>query len=74
MAKSKYIDVNKEQYLEALFMDLDKHSKMVSFDNRAQLIHNFVMGNPSNDDKKNINGLTIVDGRVLIGPRNKIKK
>ena len=74
MAKSKYIDVNKEQYLEALFMDLDKHSKMVSFDNRAQLIHDFVIGNPSNDDKRIVNGLTIVDGKILIGPRNRSKK
>ena len=75
MAKSKYLDVNKEQYLNALFLDLEKSAKMVSFDNRAQMIHDFVIGNPSNDepDTRISNGLTIIDGRVLIASR-KVKK
>lgn len=76
MAKTKYLDVNKEQYLNALFLDLEKSAKMVSFDNRAQMIHDFVIGNPSNDDEniKISNGLTIVDGRVLISSRKSKRK
>lgn len=77
MSKStKYLDVNKEQYLEALFIDLEKNSKkMVSFDDRAKMIHDFVMGNSSNDDiSVTNNGLTIVNGKVLIKSRKKSKK
>ena len=76
MAKTKYLDVNKEQYLNALFLDLEKSAKMVSFDNRAQMIHDFVIGNPSNDDEniKISNGLTIVDGRVLISSKKSKRK
>lgn len=76
MAKSNYIDVNKEQYLEALFLDLEKSSKMVSFDDRAKLIHDFVVGNPSNDEPERImsNGLIIEDGKIIISPRKSRKK
>ena len=71
MAKSKYVDINKEQYLNALFLDLEKSSKMVSFDNRAKMIHDFVVGNPSNDEqtKTTNNGLTFIDGKVVIESR-----
>ena len=76
MAKSKYVDINKEQYLNALFLDLEKSSKMVSFDNRSKMIHDFVMGNPSNDElSKTINnGLTFMDGRVVIESRKRKKQ
>lgn len=75
MAKSTYLDINKEQYLEALFLDLEKSSKMVSLENKAELIRNFVIGNPSNDESTRVtsNGLTIIDGRVLISARKKRK-
>ena len=49
MAKPKYIDVNKEKYLEALFLDLEKSAKMISFDDRAKLIHDFIVEHPSSD-------------------------
>lgn len=76
MAKTKYLDVNKEQYLQALFLDLEKSNKMVSFDNKAKMIHDFVVGNPSSDEpiERISNGLTIIDGRILISSRKKSKK
>lgn len=76
MAKLKYVDVNKQQYMESLFLDLEKSAKMVSFDNKAQMIHDFVVGNPSNDEevRTTSNGLTMINGRVLIASRKSKKK
>ena len=46
---TKYIDVNKENYLKALFIDLEKSAKSVNYDDRSKIIHDFIMGHPSND-------------------------
>ena len=71
MAKT-FVDVNKENYMKALFLDVQKQAKMVSFPDSAKLIHDFVMNNPTNSDSVNIkNGLEIRDGLIVIKPRIK---
>ena len=72
-----YIDVNKENYMKALFTDLEKTAKMVSMKDTAKLIHDFVVGNPTNDKEDRVvldNGLTLVDGKILIKARGLLKK
>ena len=72
MAKT-FVDVNKENYMKALFLDVQKQAKMVSFPDSAKLIHDFVMNNPTNSDStENIkNGLVIRDGLIVIKSRMK---
>ena len=71
MAKSVYVDVNKENYLKALFRDVQKQTKMLDFDEakNAKLIHDFVVGNPTNtDDNSDIrkrNGCFVITARNL---------
>ena len=69
-----YVDVNKEAYMKALFLDVQKQSKMVDFPNRAKLIHDFVMNNPTNSDSNtslNKNGVLTRNGRIVIQSRTK---
>lgn len=71
---SKFIDVNKENYMKALFLDVQKQAKMVDFPDSAKLIHDFVMNNPTNSDSKatiNKNGLLVRDGKIVIQARKK---
>ena len=66
---TKYVDVNKENYMKALLTNLQKTNKMISLDERAKLIHDFVVGNPSNDSSKTKvrNGLILnKNGSVVI--------
>ena len=66
-----FIDVNKENYMKALFLDVQKQAKMVSFPDTAKLIHDFVMNNPTNNDNKSIdkNGLIKRNGCFIIHSR-----
>lgn len=70
MAKASYVDVNKDKYMKALFLDLQKSTKMISLDEKGDIIHNFIMNNPSNDKsevKINNNGLPLSkDGHILV--------
>lgn len=69
-----FIDVNKENYMKALFLDVQKHTKMVNFPDTAKLIHDFVMNNPTNSDSKshiNKNGVEVRNGRIVIHARRK---
>ena len=71
---SKFIDVNKENYMKALFLDVQKQAKMVDFPDSAKLIHDFVMNNPTNSDSNtslNKNGVLTRDGRIVIQSRTK---
>jgi hypothetical protein len=52
---SKYKDINKEDFMKALFLELQGHNKMVSFEKQAKILHDFVLGNPTNE--KDIKGL-----------------
>lgn len=77
MAKSVYVDVNKEKYLQALFRDVQKQNKMLDFDEakNAKIIHDFVVGNPTNtDDSKSTSGLPKRNGCFVIASRKKSKK
>lgn len=68
MAKATFIDVNKEKYLKALFRDVQKQTKMIDFENEsknAKIIHDFVVGNATNGDKKN-SKLKKRNGRFVI--------
>ena len=71
---STFVDVNKENYMKALFLDVQKQAKMVNFPDTAKLIHNFVLNNPTNLDSStsiNKNGLLIRDGKIVIQSRFK---
>lgn len=74
-----FVDVNKENYMKALFMDLEKTAKAKIAD-ASQLIHDFVVGNPTNDVNDNTgreilpNGLVRLNGRILIKATGLLKK
>lgn len=73
--KSTYVDVNKEKYMKALFLDLQKQSKLVDYQNNADIIHNFVINNPTNDSSPVGNhGLLTDNGRIVIKARRKSAK
>lgn len=77
MAKSVFVDVNKEIYLRALFRDIQKQTKMVCFEDEAKnakLIHDFVVGNPTNVDNVDKHGALKRDGLFVIQARSKNKK
>lgn len=79
MAKSTFVDVNKEKYLKALFRDVQKQTKMIDFENEsknAKLIHDFVVGNSTNNNEEvNKHGMLKRDGRFVIKSRKSyIKK
>jgi hypothetical protein len=69
----KFVDVNKENYMKALFLDVQKQSKMVEFPDSAKLIHDFVMNNPTNSDSSKItsNGVELRNGRIVIHARKR---
>lgn len=70
-----FVDVNKENYMKALFLDVQKQTKMVNFPDTAKLIHDFVLNNPSNTDsidKIDKHGLIRRDGYIVIQSRSKI--
>ena len=72
MAKNVFVDVNKEKYLKALFRDIQKQTKMISFEDEAKnakLIHDFVVGNPTNSDNVDKHGLLKRDGKFVIKAR-----
>lgn len=73
MANSTFIDVNKENYMKALFLDVQKQAKMVNFPDTAKLIHDFVMNNPTNGgkpmDNVDKNGLVKRNGYFIIHAR-----
>ena len=72
-----YVDVNKEKYLKALYLDVQKQAKMIDFSNEsknAQLNHDFVVGNPTNNDKVDKYGMLKRDGRFVIKSRKSYKK
>ena len=74
---NNYVDVNKEKYLKALFRDVEKQAKMIDFSNEsknAKLIHDFVVGNPTNNDKTDKNGMLKKNGRFVIKSRKSYKK
>jgi len=74
---NNYVDVNKEKYLKALFRDVQKQAKMIDFNNEsknAQLIHDFVVGNPTNNDKVDKYGMLKKNGRFVIKSRKSYKK
>ena len=76
MSKNVFVDVNKEKYLKALFRDIQKQTKMICFDDEAKnakLIHDFVVGNPTNSDNVDKHGLLKRDGRFVIKARNSYK-
>jgi len=50
MGKDKYIDVNKEDYMKALFTELYGQTKMVTFPEITMSIQNFVTNNPTKDN------------------------
>jgi hypothetical protein len=77
MAKNAFVDVNKEKYLKALFRDIQKQTKMICFEDEAKnakLIHDFVVGNPTNSDAVDKHGLLKRDGRFVIKARKSYKK
>jgi hypothetical protein len=45
-----FIDVNREQYMNALFLDLQKSTKMVDLPNKADLIYDFVSNMQANQN------------------------
>lgn len=73
MASSTFVDVNKENYMKALFLDVQKQAKMVNFPDTAKLIHDFVMNNPTNGgaatDNIDENGLEKRNGYFVIHKR-----
>ena len=72
---STFVDVNKENYMKALFLDVQKQAKMVNFPDTAKLIHDFVLNNPTNGDvidKVDKHGLIIRNGCYVIQSRNKL--
>lgn len=73
MAKQNtYIDVNKEIYLKALFRDVAKQAKMIDFmdeSKNAKIIHDFVVGNPTNSENTDKYGMVKRDGRFVIKSR-----
>lgn len=72
-----YVDVNKEKYLKALFRDVQKQAKMIDFNNEsknAKLIHDFVIGNPTNNDKLDKYGMLKKNGLFIIKSRKSYKK
>lgn len=74
---NKFVDVNKEKYLKALFRDVEKQAKMIDFNNEsknAKLIHDFVVGNPTNSDTVDKHGMLKKDGRFVIKARKSYKK
>ena len=76
MAKSVFIDINKEKYLKALFRDVQKQTKMIDFSDEksnAKLIHDFVVGNPTNNDTTDKNGILKRNGRFVIADRSSYK-
>ena len=76
MAKSVFVDVNKEKYLRALFRDIQKQTKMVCFEDEAKnakLIHDFVVGNPTNSDNVDKHGALKRDGLFVIQARSSKK-
>ena len=77
MSNSVFIDVNKEKYLKALFRDIQKQTKMIDFaenEKNAKLIHDFVVGNPTNTDTVDKFGLQKRDGRFVITARSSYNK
>ena len=77
MAKNVFVDVNKEKYLKALFRDIQKQTKMICFEDEAKnakLIHDFVVGNPTNSDTVDKYGLAKRNGRFVIKARKSYKK
>lgn len=76
MSKSLFVDVNKEKYLKALFRDIQKQTKMIDFSDEsknAKIIHDFVVGNPTNDSAFKIT-IPKRDGRYIISARSSTKK
>ena len=76
MAKSVFVDVNKEKFLKALFRDIQKQTKMICFEDEAKnakLIHDFVVGNPTNSDTINKHGLLKRNGKFVIKARKSYK-
>lgn len=74
---SKFVDINKEKYLKALFRDVQKQTKMLDFENEsknAKLIHDFVVGNPTNTSTVDKNGIEKRNGRFVIKSRKTYKK
>lgn len=74
---SKFVDINKEKYLKALFRDVQKQTKMLDFENEsknAKLIHDFVVGNPTNTNTIDKNGIEKRNGRFVIKSRKTYKK
>lgn len=75
--KSTFKDVNRETYLKALFLDLKKQAKMVDFPDMGQLIHDFVLNNPTNSQQKYLtkaDDLVYVNGAILVTRKKKAKK
>ena len=73
MSKSTYVDVNKEKYLKALFRDVAKQTKMIDFvdeEKNAKIIHDFVVGNPTNNESMDKYGMVKRDGRFVIKARS----
>lgn len=72
MNRLEYRDVNKEKYMKALFLDIQKQTKMVDLENRAELIHDFVVNNPSNSDSSksqvSADGIRTRNGFIIIQP------
>jgi len=67
-----FIDVNKEIYLKALFRDVAKQTKMIDLmdeSKNAKLIHDFVIGNPTNSDSADKYGMAKRNGRFVIKSR-----
>ena len=74
---SKFVDINNEKYLKALFRDVQKQTKMLDFENEsknAKLIHDFVVGNPTNTNTIDKNGIEKRNGRFVIKSRKSYKK
>lgn len=73
MANSTFIDVNKENYMKALFLDVQKQAKLMNFPETTKLIHDFIMNNPTNSDSETItsNGITKRDGCVVLHRKTK---
>jgi hypothetical protein len=70
MAKDTFVDVNKEDYMKALFIDIQKQSKMVDLPDYGELIHNFVLNNPTNSDSS-YNGSIIKNGCIVLQRKKK---
>lgn len=66
MAKNTFVDVNKEDYMKALFIDIQKQTKMVDLPDYAEIIHDFVVNNPTNSDTKTSNKIEVKNGCIVI--------